>query len=453
MQIVLTNQSMRMKRNLLIVIMIIGATALQAQLPYPPAPLPAGNMVQFEYFFNTDPGAGNGTPIPVPVPQPDLNNFALSIPTTALPQGFYRAYLRSRDANGQWSHTGYAFFSNVVAPVYPSAPPAPVNIVKLEYAIDASPPFGGGTDIPIVPGLDVANQNVNINVSALPSGPHILYIRSRDANGLWSITNVTFFDNSVASPYPVAPLPAKALQQLEYFIDTDPGFGLATPVSFSAGTDITTSFSVNGLANGTHNFYIRSRNNPWSLTTVVPFVVGSVTPVNWLYIRGEIKNNTSWIEWATASEQNSRQFELEHSADGRRFVPIATVAAAGNSNTTRQYNAQHPSPLPGIHYYRIKQVDNDGSYRYSAVLTLLFKNEKGITVSPNPVNDYTTVWLDAPNPVTLRLCSANGQFLKQQKINGQWQYRLDMAGLPAGKYILELRDEKQAKQQISIQKL
>lgn len=444
---------MRMKRKLLIATMMIGATVLQAQQPYPLAPPPAGNMVQLEYFINTDPGIGNGTPIVVPVPQPDVNNAAFSIPTAALPQGYYRFYLRSRDANGQWSHTGNAFFSNVVAPIYPTAPPAPLNIVQLEYAIDTNPPFGNGTDIPITPGLDLANQNVSISTTGLPASPHILYIRSRDANGQWSLTNLSFFDNSIAPAYPLAPAPATALQQLEYFIDTDPGFGLGTPVSFTAGTDITTSFSVNGLANGNHNFYIRSRNNPWSLTTVVPFLVGTVTPVNWLYIRGEIKHNASWIEWATASEQNSKLFELEHSTDGRTYAPIASVAAAGNSNTTKQYNAQHPVPLPGLHYYRIKQVDNDGSYRYSAVITLLQKNGKGITVSPNPVQDYTLVWLDAPNPVTLRLFNANGQLVKQQKGNGRWPYRLDMAALPAGRYILEVRDEKQTKQQISIQKL
>jgi hypothetical protein len=442
-----------MKRKLLLPILLCAATGSWAQPAYPPAPPPPANINYIEYFINTDPGFGNGTPIAVAGPQPDLNSFAAAIPTAALPQGYYRIYLRSRDANGQWSHTGNAFFNNVVAPVYPSAPPAPVNIVKLEYVIDANLPFGSGTDIPIVPGPDVANQNVSIDLSGLPNGPHILYIRSLDADGRWGLTNVTFFNNSVAPVYPPGPAPATALQQLEYFIDTDPGFGLGTPVGFTAGTDVTASFSVNGLPNGIHNFYIRSRNNPWGLTTVVPFVVGSVTPVNWLYVRGEIRDNTAWIEWATGSEQNSRHFELEHSTDGRNFVPMATVAAAGNSSTLKQYTAQHPMPQPGLHYYRIKQVDNDGSYRYSAVITLLQKNGKGITVSPNPVQDHAMVWLGAPDPVTLRLFNANGQLVRQQQTNGQWQYRLNMTGLPSGKYFLQISGGKQTKQQMRIQKL
>ncbi|MBL7728301.1 MAG: hypothetical protein JNM68_11465, partial [Dinghuibacter sp.] len=265
--------------------------SLQAQPPYPAAPPPAGNMVQLEYFINTDPGAGNGTPINIAIPQPDINNAAFGIPTVALPQGFYRFYLRSRDANGRWSHTDNAFFSNVVAPVYPTAPPAPVNIVQLEYAIDASPAMGSGTPITVTPGVQLANLNVSIPTTGLPAAPHILYIRSQDANGRWSLTNISFFDNSVAPPYPVAPAPAGPLQQLEYFIDTDPGFGLATPVSFSAGTDITVSFPVNGLTNGNHVFYIRSRNNPWSITNAVPFSVGTVTPVTWLFIKAQMVNH------------------------------------------------------------------------------------------------------------------------------------------------------------------
>jgi Secretion system C-terminal sorting domain len=428
-----------MKRILLLVPALTAVMALRAQTPYPPAPPPPGNMVQFEYFFNTDPGAGNATPITVPAPQVDLNNFAFNIPTTGLPQGYYRLYLRSRDANGRWSHAASAFFSNVTAPVYPGAPPAPVNIVKLEYAIDANPPFGSGTDIPILPGFNIANQNVSISTTGVPPAPHILYIRSQDANGQWSLTNITFFDNSVAAPYPLAPAPATALQQMEYFIDTDPGFGLATPVTITPGTDITTSFSVTGLPQGIYNFYIRSRNNPWGLTTVVPFVVGTVTPVSWLYVKGEIKNKISVIEWATANEQNSKQFELEHSTDGRTYVPIATVAAAGNSSTQKNYSALHGTPHRGVNFYRIKQVDADGSFRYSAIISLFMQSSGGMQVSPNPARNYFVLMPGGPAaPAQLNLYNSSGQRVMQQQLPAAQRHTINTNGLPAGQYSIEI---------------
>ncbi|MBK8685500.1 MAG: hypothetical protein IPN26_11150 [Bacteroidetes bacterium] len=67
-----------------------------------------------------------------------------------------------------------------------------LNIVKIEYFFDNDPGFGNGTSAPITPGSNIANLNINADVSALPSGIHQLYVRCQDANGQWSITNRSF---------------------------------------------------------------------------------------------------------------------------------------------------------------------------------------------------------------------------------------------------------------------
>lgn len=430
-----------MKRKILLVPVLLSALTLPAQPPYPSAPPPPANMVQLEYFINTDPGFGNGTSININTPQPNVNNAAFSIPTAALPQGYYRLYLRSRDANGQWSHTHDAFFSNVVAPVYPVAPPGPVNIVKLEYAIDANLPFGAGTPISITPGLDIANQSAAISTIGLAAAPHILYIRSQDANGQWSLTNISFFDNSVAPPYPAAPAPATDLQQLEYFIDTDPGFGLGTPVSFTTGTNITTSFSVNGIATGDHIFYIRSRNNPWSITNAVPFSVGVTTPVTWLFIRGQMLNHQSQITWGTAQETNTAKFEIEHSVNGSSFIKIGEVTAVGNSNTPSYYHFNHNLPVEGFNYYRIKQVDRNGTFRYSVIITLLNRNGVLQTVlAPNPVKDMLHIAEPKETYVVkAEIFQLNGVRVYSQPINQPVQaFSIPAGQLPAGQYMLKI---------------
>jgi Secretion system C-terminal sorting domain len=429
-----------MKRNLLLVAGLLLTMILRSQPPYPPAPAPPGNMVQLEYFFNTDPGFGNGTIFTLPAPQTDVNNFALSIPTTGFPQGFYRLYLRSRDANGQWSHIMDASFSNVVAPVYPTAPPAAVNIVKLEYVIDANLPFGSGTDIPITPGLNIANLNVSINTSTVPAGPHILYIRSQDANGVWSLTGVSFFDNSVAPPYPVAPAAAGNIQQLEYFIDTDPGFGLATPITYTPATDVTVSFPVNGLSAGNHVFYIRSRQNPWGLVTAQPFSVISTLPVTWLYVQGQLQTNGALIKWATGSESNAARFEIEHSTNGTAYTKIGATPAAGNSTVTSRYEFIHPSPVTGKNFYRIKQIDLDGRFTYSAVVVLYNISAKTVIITPNPVQHSTTIYFKDASAKTIRLLKANGQLVLTQLVQpGSSSQLLDMNNLPAGLYMLQVQ--------------
>jgi hypothetical protein len=442
-----------MKRIIYIIVLLhIGLIAV-AQPPYPAAPAAPGSIARMEYFIRpfggTDPGLGNGTPLAI-APQPNINGYSETINLGALPQGFYRISLRSLDANGQWSHTNAGSpFSYIVTPVYPAAPPT-ANVVRLEYVIDANLPFGSGTPIPITPATDIANLNAVIDISSLAAGPHILYIRSQDDDGVWSLTNLRFFSNAPIPAYPAAPPAAGPVEQLEYFIDTDPGFGLATPATITPGTDITTSFSVNGITPGIHTFYIRSRNNPWGLTTVVPFVIGSVTPVSWLYVKGEIINGQSLLQWGTANEQNSQRFELEHGTDGQRFEKVATVAAAGNSATTRQYQAIHVAPQRGMNYYRIKQIDQDGSYRYTATVALLYKTGKGLQVSPNPATDYWVLLLDAQKPVHWQLYNSSGQLVQQRRTTAQWQHSISAQGLPAGQYRLRVSDGQQVQQLVLV---
>jgi hypothetical protein len=98
------------------------------------------------------------------------------------------------------------------------------------------------------------------------------------------------------------------------------------------------------------------------------------------------------LAWATASEQNSQQFEVERSADGHAFGRIGTVAAAGNSSAPHNYellDKQLPAGAPLL-YYRLRQVDQDGTASYSPVRTValpgttLTGTAAGLSLFPNP---------------------------------------------------------------------
>ncbi|QLH46029.1 MAG: hypothetical protein HWD58_10605 [Bacteroidota bacterium] len=67
------------------------------------------------------------------------------------------------------------------------------NITQLEYFFNTDPGFGNATQASITPAANIANMNINADVTALPQGIHQLYIRSKDANGNWSVTNRSFF--------------------------------------------------------------------------------------------------------------------------------------------------------------------------------------------------------------------------------------------------------------------
>lgn len=82
-------------------------------------------------------------------------------------------------------------------------------------------------------------------------------------------------------------------------------------------------------------------------------------------IAGEVR-----IDWSTATETGNAYFEIEHSATLANFVPLGRVTGAGESNELRNYQYLHDKPLTGTNYYRIKQVDYDGSFSYSGVVVV-----------------------------------------------------------------------------------
>mgnify|MGYP001814358126 FL=1 len=137
------------------------------------------------------------------------------------------------------------------------------NISQAEYFIDTDPGFGNAISISVpTPGSELT-LSLSPGLETLDQGLHYIHFRAKDVSGRWgSVMNAVFL---------VVALPSSAeseIQQVEYFIDTDPGFGLGTPVTLpSGGSDLTIDFSVSltGLADGDHVLYIRAGNalNHW----------------------------------------------------------------------------------------------------------------------------------------------------------------------------------------------
>lgn len=439
-----------MKRYLVFMLCLLGIETLVAQTPYPTTPPAAVNIVRLEYFIDTDPGQGNGTAITI-TSQTNINNLSATVDLTALTKGFHRLHIRARDANGLWSFYQNSFFSNVVVPVYPSVPAAPVHINKLEYFLDIKPVPGTGVDVPITSGTSIANQNIVVDISALSKGVHILYVGVRDASGNWSLTNFSIFSNSTIEAYPAAPPAVTNLQQLEYFIDTDPGFGNGIPVSFGATTnlaDLSINVDLTSLADGEHVLFIRSRSNPWSQTNVVPFLKGSGLPVKWLYVKGEMKNDQALLQWATGYEENTERFDIEQSSNGRDFKLIGTVAAAGKSTVTRYYSFADRNSSSGWNYYRIKQIDIDGKSSYSRVITLLRKETTDkMLLYPNPAIDQVYIeWPSSEQWTSLELFTVSGHLLKTISLTPATPYKmLDVQDLQNGLYMIRFKNQQSAR--------
>ncbi|WP_262905867.1 beta strand repeat-containing protein [Hymenobacter terricola] len=112
------------------------------------------------------------------------------------------------------------------------------------------------------------------------------------------------------------------------------------------------------------------------------------------------------LAWATASEKNSQAFEVERSADGKAFTRLGAVAAAGSSSSTpRSYgflDNQVPKSLSpqALLYYRLRQVDLDGTAHYSPVRSVTLAGKPGgLTLAPNPARATTLAGAEAGAPV------------------------------------------------------
>ena len=147
------------------------------------------------------------------------------------------------------------------------------------------------------------------------------------------------------------------------------------------------------------------------------------------------------VKWTTASEKNADRFEVQRSLTGRDFVTVATAKAQGTSSKATAYAALDATAPAAVLYYRLRQVDLDGTVAYSPVATVAGTSAGAPlewSVYPNPATTKLTVALPAAEGRTYRLLNTVGKVVGQG-VAAEATPALDVQQLPAGTYILELR--------------
>lgn len=173
-----------------------------------------------------------------------------------------------------------------------------------------------------------------------------------------------------------------------------------------------------------------------------------VLPVTISRFNGSSRTEGNVLNWETSSEQNTKMFTIEKSIDGQQYQAIGTVAAAGNSNTTRYYTFMDANVKPGYSYYRLRTTDKDGQFNYSASVMLKKENTAAqVSLFPCPVADFTIVSISTTKAetITLRMLDANGKVLysRPEKVSkGTTQIRLgQLDKYPGGSYYLQVVQE------------
>jgi hypothetical protein len=148
------------------------------------------------------------------------------------------------------------------------------------------------------------------------------------------------------------------------------------------------------------------------------------------------------VYWSTHSEQQTKDFQVQHSTNGNNWRTVGTVAAAGNSQAVNQYNFKHANPTAGINYYRIQLTDRDESQRYSSIRSLQFdRSFKRFEVLGNPVGNGTlSIQINPAENQTLQLFNNAGQLI-WSKVFAQGFHSAKVGNQPKGIYWLKAADQ------------
>lgn len=101
-----------------------------------------------------------------------------------------------------------------------------------------------------------------------------------------------------------------------------------------------------------------------------------------------VNGNSIEIRWQTITELNNDFFIIEKSVDGKIWFVLNKIKGSGNSNILINYSITDNNPYNGISYYRLKQVDYNGCFKYSnKILIDYMAYISEIIIYPNPARD------------------------------------------------------------------
>lgn len=165
-----------------------------------------------------------------------------------------------------------------------------------------------------------------------------------------------------------------------------------------------------------------------------------ILPVEFISFTGQaMKNKTVSLNWATATESNNKEFEVEYSTDGKAFKMLDKIKGAGSTFIRQDYAFEHRAPAAAVNYYRLKQVDYDGAFEYSAVISVGLSVKSGsYRLFPNPVKEasFSITSADEEQPTQVQLYNLMGQEIKLP-ITLSSIYQLP-ASLMKGTYIVRM---------------
>ncbi len=159
-----------------------------------------------------------------------------------------------------------------------------------------------------------------------------------------------------------------------------------------------------------------------------------------------IGNLAVWLSWDTATELNNEHFVIQRSDDGKNWKDLSVIPGHATSQEQQFYNYTDNQPLPGVNYYRLKQMDFDGGFDYSHIVSVDLRSLQDLTslsLYPNPTKGSVTLSLqsDFVGDASLAIFDLMGNQVSSQILSlegGAFNTNVGISDLPAGVYLVDV---------------
>jgi hypothetical protein len=169
----------------------------------------------------------------------------------------------------------------------------------------------------------------------------------------------------------------------------------------------------------------------------------TVLPIELTTFSAKPQSGSVLLVWQTASELNNDYMAVERSVDGIKFSEIGRVSGKGTTYNPQNYQLEDRNPLSGVNYYRLRQVDFDGSFSFSKVVSAtvdVAARAGELTLYPTVVKSGESINIQLPGisipEVQLRVYNSKGQLLSTTEVSTEGHISLPVQALPEGIYYI-----------------
>ena len=174
----------------------------------------------------------------------------------------------------------------------------------------------------------------------------------------------------------------------------------------------------------------------YNATDITLRYAGVVAPISLVDFEAKADRKNITLKWSTAIEVNNEGFELQKSVDGKLWKKLGWVSGQnGNSSTTQEYEFIDKKPSIGINYYKMIQIDLDGTRtEYQTVMAEFIDVDFAFNTYPNPVRGILNIETAGNNVNRLNIYNISGEMVKTIEANSSV---IDMSDLSSGQYWIE----------------